>query len=1376
MAGQPGRGVGRVAVNLVAALVATALVVGALVSASVSAASDATVASATPTPTGTPDALTITSVTPGITTLSIAYSGPTNGGTVEYVSVTLNGVPSQLMGTPNPIELTGLTPDTAYTVTVAAGNSVSLNGPDSAPWSGRTLAAAPAPAPSPTITAPGAPGIVVGTVTATSVEWTVGVPTSVGGEAPTVYSSGIEGRGEASFNPEQRTRSATGLRPNTEYVIVARARNSAGSSPDARATFRTLAAIPDAPVVTVTPSERKVAIRWTAPAANGATIRAYRVTDEAGRVVCSSLSTSCEVAVERSGKQVTFSVTAVTEDGTGRAGVGSAVLPVTTPGPVRNARSEYVNPCRLCTAYDLVVSWDPPSDDGGAPITSVTWDTGLKIKSGSSLVDFQCTVRKQGQNSCRWYGLLLAREIPLVITARNARGDGVPVTLTAGRAAATTATPPQAPVDLTASSAVGGISTLGWGYPTEVADQRPDSYAVDVFECGRSCSTQARSVQRFTCDPWGLPGTCLIRGLNPAAKHRVTVTAANANGQSSATVLLKAEASVVPPAAPSVPRSVTASDAVYAVTVAWTPPVSEGSAPIEGYRVRYGWGAIACTVPPTSRSCKVDFSNPGPKVLSVEAFSEDGTGPTASVTGHPRLPGAPGAPQRVSALPGSGRVLVSWDPDFTTNQESFAVLDASGSRTLCTAPGSARQCTVAAPNGQEATFLVEARGGGLTSSRVRTPKVTPSTIPTVTKVKAETYRFARSVTVSFSPISRWGFDTIGYVATASPGGRTCVPTVSWTGDSMTCTISGLDYGSYTAVVTASGGGASSTSGPVSFTLLPPPPKPDPPVNPVVTVSPGGFIVTWQPPATAGAAQVTKYKVMALNGQTCEVPASTFTCTFTGVPDGAAWMFSLSSLNELNESTGVSTGYAIAGPPSVPSGVRAESVGGRDVVVTWDADGQSVVESTVVRAVPGPGICEAPGRAASCRITGLGLGVRQTFEVVRRNGAGYSLPVRGGDVILELPSIPLNPTLVMSGTTARISWGPPTSTGSPALERYAVRQVGGREVCSTSDTSCAVAGLTRGQSVRFEVAAVNSVGASPTASTESIIVGAPLAPNSLRLSQVGPDVVVTWQPPEGWVSSPGNRFELSSNVGSCSTTATRCVLAKPGAGTNVQVTVRSVNDAGSSAAVRSSITVIGKPGRPTGVVVEPFDRKFLVEWDPVRANTANPPERYTVSILEFPFRVREVCDVPAGVTQCEIIGLENGMSYGVAIAGVNTVGMGPGSDPVFSVPQPVVETATTIPGPVTDVRVDFDESTRKAVISWKAPSDKGGARRLEYVVLVVDRGLEGYGCLTRALSCTVAIGDTTYSKGYSVFVQARNSVGFQEGEKPPDATFDVPKNR
>jgi hypothetical protein len=96
--------------------------------------------------------------------------------------------------------------------------------------------------------------------------------------------------------------------------------------------------------------------------------------------------------------------------------------------------------------------------------------------------------------------------------------------------------------------------------------------------------------------------------------------------------------------------------------------------------------------------------------------------------------------------------------------------------------------------------------------------------------------------------------------------------------------------------------------------------------------------------------------------------------------------------------------------------------------------------------------------------------------------------------------------------------------------------------------------------------------------------------------------------------------------------------------------------------------------------------------------------------------------------------------------------------------------------VTDVRVDFDESTRKAVISWKAPSDKGGARRLEYVVLVVDRGLEGYGCLTRALSCTVAIGDTTYSKGYSVFVQARNSVGFQEGEKPPDATFDVPKNR
>lgn len=1372
MVAQPWREVARFLGVVVTALVVVALGVGGLVAANVNAAPGASVASAT----ATPDALTITSVTPGTTTLSIAYSGPTNLEPVDSIRVLLNGAQSLVLGNPNPIELTGLTPDTAYSVEIQPGNIIGW-GATSAPWNGRTLASStPAPAPTPTVNAPSAPGISVGAVTATSVEWTVGVPSSSGGELPTVYSSGIEGRGEASFNPEQRSRSASGLKPNTEYTILASARNSAGTSPVARATFRTPAAIPDAPVLTLTPSVRKVALRWTVPAANGATIRSYRVTDDTGKVVCSGLSTSCEVNVDRSGKQVTFSVTSITEDGVGRTGTASTTLPVSTPGPVRNARSEYVSPCKGCPGYNLVVAWDPPSDDGGSPITSVTWDSGLKIKSGSSMVDFQCTQRKSGSNSCTWFGLSFARDISLAIFARNASGEGVPVSIMAGKAAAQSTVLPQAPFDLVASPVAQGASVVTWGYPSEVADLRPDSYTLEVFECGRSCSLQARSVQRFTCDPWGLPGTCTIRGLNPAAKHRVTVTSANANGASSTSVLLKAEASAVPPSPPSVPTSVTATDAVYAVNVAWQPPASEGSAPIEGYRVLYRWGSVACTVPATARSCKIDFSNPGPQSLSVEAFSEDGTGPSASVTGHPRMPGAPGVPQRVGALPGNGRVLVYWDPDFTTNQETFVVLDSSGSRTLCTVPGSANQCTVTSPNGQPTTFLVEARGGGKASAQVRTPKVTPSQLPAVTNVKAETGQYGRYVSISFAPVTGWGYEAITYLATVNPGAKTCVPTSNWSGNGMSCLVSGLDYGSYTATVTATGSGATSTSQPIAFTVVPPPPKPDPPVNPVVTVAQGKFIVSWQPPANAAQAKVTKYKVMPLTGPTCEVPASVLQCEFTGVPDGSAWMFSLSSLSDLYESSGVSTGYVIAGPPRDPTYVRAEAMGGRDVLVRWDVDTQAVIESATVRAVPGPGFCQVTAPATSCRVTGLGLGRTQTFTVTLRNGAGWSNPVSGGEILLELPSAPVNPSLTISGTTARIAWEPPATTGSPASDRYVVRQVGGAAVCTTAATSCEVAGLKRGQSIRFEVTAVNAVGESPVASTESVIVGAPQSPTSLKLTQLGADVVVTWEAPVGWVPSSKNRFEVSSNAGSCTTAETRCLLSKPSVGTDVQVSVRAVNDAGPSAPVRGSIKVVGKPSRPTGVVVEPFDGKLLVEWDPVNPNAASPPERYKVSILEFPFKVREICDVPASVNQCEIIGLENGTNYGVAIAGVNAAGMGPGSDPVFSIPQQVVETATTVPGPVTNVRTEFDEKTRKLVVTWKAPTDKGGARRLEYLVLVVDRGLGGYVCLTRALSCTVTIENSWRNNTYSVFVQAKNSVGFQEGQKPPDDTIYVPKNQ
>lgn len=1322
---------------------------------------------------GIPEAFTITSVTPGETTLSIAFTIPGSSATPQYIRIVLNGVDQIASGVSSPIQATGLSPGTDYSVAICGG-APGGDGDASNVVNTRTLGDPPRP-PTPVVSPPGAAGITVTRVTSTSIDYTVGVPSSTGGEIPTVYSTGLEGQ-EQEINPEQRTRSITGLRPNTGYVITASARNSAGSGPVTRQTVRTERGVPAAPVVTVRTGNRKAQVSWTVPDSNGATIRAYRVTDASGRIICSVTGTSCEVPIEKSGVNVTYRVTSVTEDGVGLTGSGSAFVPVTTPGPVRNAKAEYEKYCKSCDAYNIVVSWTMPLDDGGSPITSVTWDSGRETTVAKTRVPLKCTTRSPTATSCTWtlFGLSTPA-MGIEITARNALGDGVPVIVTAGRpASAEKPTPPAAPVGLQATAASGGSTVLSWAYPSEVADVRPDTYRVEVSQCGRACATEARLVQTVTCDPWGLPGSCRISGLDPRAKHLVRVISVNANGESPSSVALAAEAPAVPPTPPGAPQGVTATDQVYAITVSWQPPTSEGSAPISGYRVLHGWGAVACTVPATARSCKVEYSNPGPRRISVEAFSEDGTGPAVSVTGHPRLPGTPGAPRRVGAIPGDGRVLVYWEPDFTTNQERFEVYDASGRSRLCSVSGVENSCRVTATNGAATTFLVQAVGSGTASTQVRTPTVTPSRIPVVTRVTANAREYSSTVQVTFPAITGWGFEPITYRVNA--GGSSCIPAPSFSSLSeLTCFISGLPYGTQSATVTATGSGSSSTSAPVSFTLTAPPPKPDPPLDPRASVTTNSIVVTWRPPANAAVSKVTSYKVMSANGQTCEVSAPQLSCTFAVTTPGEAWNFYLSSLNALQESTSSTTGYVIAGPPRDPTGVRAQAAGSGDVIVSWDSDGQSDVESAVVRAIPGPGYCQAAGRATSCRMTGVGLGVRQTFSVTLRNGAGFSNPVQGGDVLLVVPSPARDPLLRVEGRTAVITWEASLERGSPdALSYEVTNAVTGARACMTDTTSCTVSGIPDGTRVRYFITAVNPVGRAQAVSTELVQVGAPTAPREVTLTQVGQDVVVRWQAPESWGARSSGRYLVGSTSGTCDTTATTCTIAKPPAGRDLDVVVRAITDVAESPTSRATLRVVRKPSKPTSVAVSPGDRSLVVEWAPPVDADANPVTRYTVSLLEWPFRVREVCNVPADARECEVRGLENEQNYGIVVVASNVAGEGAPSDAVFGQPTDVQETAVRPPGPVRDARVVYDKERGEVTVTWKPPLDTGGVRRPNYTVLMIDQGIRGYGCLTRALSCTVKVEPRFYTATYRVFVQAHNSAGFPPDPVEPVGFFTVEK--
>lgn len=82
-----------------------------------------------------------------------------------------------------------------------------------------------------------------------------------------------------------------------------------------------------------------------------------------------------------------------------------------------------------------------------------------------------------------------------------------------------------------------------------------------------------------------------------------------------------------------------------------------------------------------------------------------------------------------------------------------------------------------------------------------------------------------------------------------------------------------------------------------------------------------------------------------------------------------------------------------------------------------------------------------------------------------------------------PQAPISPTKNVTGTTATVSWTAPAWNGGAAVTGYTVTPVGGPGSCTwSSGTTASCSGLSIGPTYTFTVAATNSVGTGPTATT------------------------------------------------------------------------------------------------------------------------------------------------------------------------------------------------------------------------------------------------------------------------------------------------------
>jgi hypothetical protein len=191
-----------------------------------------------------------------------------------------------------------------------------------------------------------------------------------------------------------------------------------------------------------------------------------------------------------------------------------------------------------------------------------------------------------------------------------------------------------------------------------------------------------------------------------------------------------------PPTAPGQVTGVTATAQPGAASVSWSPPTSGGT--VSTYTITPSIGSTAqtpTTVNAPASSAMIDDLSPGTAyTFTVTASNSAGSGPASSPSSSVTPTGAtaPDAPQNVTALPAGSQALVAWSApssDGGSAISAYTIIPYIGStaQTPTTISGSTTSATVTGlSDGTAYTFAVTASNGAGTSPQSSpSPAATP---------------------------------------------------------------------------------------------------------------------------------------------------------------------------------------------------------------------------------------------------------------------------------------------------------------------------------------------------------------------------------------------------------------------------------------------------------------------------------------------------------------------------------------------------------------------------------------------------------------------------------------------------------------------------
>lgn len=273
--------------------------------------------------------------------------------------------------------------------------------------------------------------------------------------------------------------------------------------------------------------------------------------------------------------------------------------------------------------------------------------------------------------------------------------------------------------------------------------------------------------------------------------------------------------------------------------------------------------------------------------------------------------------------------------------------------------------------------------------------------------------------------------------------------------------------------------------------------PSGPTNVQITPGNAKAAISWSAPANDGGANVNAYVIVNKNtGQVSMFDASATSATIPFLQNGTLYTFEIVARNSQGFSSEVfisATPNGVVSVPAAPASISAVPSNGL-IYLSWTAptdDGGSPITNYIINNNTDATQSTVAATVSTKEFDGLTNGTPYTLTVCAVNAAGSGLNAN----VIATPStaitIPTPPVIYNVGAgdqSGSVSWSVPVTNGGSAILSYAVVLYATNGSAPQNFTVVAPAGyfslvgLTNGVTYHFTVAATNSIGTGPVATS------------------------------------------------------------------------------------------------------------------------------------------------------------------------------------------------------------------------------------------------------------------------------------------------------